>query len=273
MTRRPWPPLLLLLSLAPPAIHAQSAISGTVRVDSTGALLAGVEVVHEGTGRVVRTNAAGRYLLAPLPQGPQVFLFRMVGFHPLRASLTLRQGDTVNFEARLVRQSVQQLDSVTVRGAPSTVGVGLGREAFEERRSRGFGRFIDTAEMRRSEHRKVSDLFRGMSGVNIVRFRECLVPPNRNCSPIEERASSGRGVKSMMPAPGRDDYCWMSVMLDGRALYLSGSGMKVPDLSRDIEVRDLDLVEVYRSAGETPGEFSGAAAACGVILLWSKRAP
>jgi len=63
----------------------------------------------------------------------------------------------------------------------------------------------------------------------------------------------------------------MSVMLDGTWLYVSGSTMKVPDFSRDINIAELDLVEVYRSAAETPGEFSGASAACGVIVLWSRR--
>lgn len=264
--------LLLLTPAMPLTGYAQSTVSGTVRADSTGALLAGVEVLLEGSSQMVRTDASGRYLLPGLPVGTQVILFRLVGYQPFRASILLRAGDTAQFEARLVRQSVQQLDSVTVRGAPSTVGVGIGREAFEERRSRGFGRFIDTAEMRRSEQRKLSDMLRGMQGVSVIRYRHCLSPPNRHCDPIEERAGSARGITSMNPRAGLE-YCWMSVWLDGRVLYLSGSSMKVPDFGRDFRPQELDMVEVYRRAGETPGEYSGSSAACGTILLWSKRAP
>jgi len=152
--------------------------------------------------------------------------------------------------------------------------VGLGREAFFERRERGFGIFLDTEELRRSEHRRLSDLFRGMNGISIIRYRECTTTTPRFCSSPEERAGSRRGETSMVRPPGqRDDYCWMSVFMDGRLLYKSGSSMKVPDLSRDIPISSLDMVEVYRSAGETPGEYSGAGGTCGVILFWSKRAP
>lgn len=60
-------------------------------------------------------------------------------------------------------------------------------------------------------------------------------------------------------------------MVDGVWIYQSGSSTPVPDLSRDIRVAELDLIEVYRSAAETPGQFSGSATACGVILFWTNR--
>lgn len=46
-----------------------------------------------------------------------------------------------------------------------------------------------------------------------------------------------------------------------------------PDLKLLIDVSQLEAIEVYRSASEIPIEFSGPTAACGVIVLWTRRAP
>jgi hypothetical protein len=113
-----------------------------------------------------------------------------------------------------------------------------------------------------------------MNGISIIRFRDCTTGLGRQiCSLPEERAGSRRGETSMVRGPGRDEYCWMTVFLDGSLLYKSGSSMKVPDLSQDIPISSLEMVEVYRSAGETPTEYSGAGGTCGVLLLWSRQTP
>lgn len=171
--------------------------------------------------------------------------------------------------AVLVRESVQVLDSIAITGQV-TRGVRMGREAFEERRLRGFGKFIDSEELRRSEHRKLPEILLAIPGIRVIRWRDC----GANCGgAVEERAANSRGETTISRMGRENTFCWLSVMLDGRWLYVSGSRMGVPDLSRDILISDLDMVEVYRSAGETPGEFSGSGAGCGVILLWSRKAP
>jgi hypothetical protein len=222
----------------------------------------------EGANRQTITNAGGRFALENLPLGSHAVLFRLLGYRPARLLVNLREGDTTRADVTMVREGVQQLDPVVVTERPRAAR-GIGREAFEERRERGFGKFIDSTELRRSEHRRVSDMLRGIPGLKVVRFRECQDPVNKNgCEPVEERAASGRGAISIF---GRTEACWMSVMLDGVPLYLSGSPSPPPDLSTDVRVADLESIEVYRSSAETPTEFGGAAAACGVLLLWSRR--
>lgn len=34
---------------------------------------------------------------------------------------------------------------------------------------------------------------------------------------------------------------------------------------------ELDAIEVYRGASETPIEFGGRGAGCGTVLLWTRR--
>ncbi|MGH7560296.1 MAG: TonB-dependent receptor plug domain-containing protein [Gemmatimonadales bacterium] len=196
-------------------------------------------------------------------------LFRLVGYRPLRIRVELRHNDTLQLDAALVRESIQQLVPIEVTGDPARPR-GIGREAFEERRRLGFGRFIDSTELRRNEHRRLSDVLRTIPGVNLVRFQDCADGPRRRCGPMELRAASGRGETSMIRSRGRE-YCWMSIILDGASLYTSASSSPPPDLSRDIYIADLESVEVYRSASEAPVEFSGASGQCGVIVLWSRR--
>jgi hypothetical protein len=52
------------------------------------------------------------------------------------------------------------------------------------------------------------------------------------------------------------------------------AGMRItldPQLGlNEFTALDLEVIEVYRSAAEVPGEFSGDAN-CGVLVLWTRR--
>ena len=180
----------------------------------------------------------------------------------IRAHLHL-DGDTLVVEVLLVRQGIQRLEPLEVAGRVP-VPRGIGREAFEERRRMGFGKFIDSTVLRRSEHRQVPDMLHGIPGIRAVRYRECLT--SRDCGPTEVRVTSTRAVSH------RDGgYCWMTVMVDGVTLYRSGEIRPPPDLSREFRVADLESIEIYRSTAEVPGEFGGVGGGCGVIVFWSRR--
>ncbi len=249
---------------------AQSALVGVVVEDSSRAPLVGVEIVLEGSGRKVLTTPSGRYLLDNLEEGGHSILFRHVGSRAVRLRVQLRPRDTVRYDAAMVREGPQELEPLEVTaGSPKPTGIG--REGFEERRRLGFGKFIDSTELRRSENRRVPDMLRAVPGVRIVRFRECERNSPNRCGPVEERAATGRGDTSLYRRSGRDEYCWMSVIWDGHPLYWSSSGTSPPDLGRLMRVAEIHAIEIYRSAGEAPTEYSGASGQCGVILLWSRR--
>ncbi|MFN2316092.1 MAG: carboxypeptidase-like regulatory domain-containing protein, partial [Gemmatimonadales bacterium] len=128
---------------------AQGAMSGIVREDSSGRPLPGVEVLLDRTAHRALTNAQGRYLLGGVQAGRYSAIFRAVGHVPVRMDVAIPAGDTIRANATLIRSDVV-LDPIEVIGeTPRPRGDGL--EAFEERRRMGFGRFIDSTEMRRSE--------------------------------------------------------------------------------------------------------------------------
>jgi hypothetical protein len=217
-------------------------------------------VIIEGTDRADTTDSGGRYRL-DAPAGTRIALFRLIGYRPVRLRLQLSRGDSTTANVELVRETAQQLEPIETRAAP-VAPRGIGVEAFEERRRLGFGKFIDSTELRRSGNRRLTDLLRGVPGVRMMYFIE---DPSRPWD-FEWRAASGR----KQTAGG--EPCWMSVVFDGAPIYRSGSLSRPPNFHRDFfEVSGLEAVEVYRSPAEVPQEYGGPSEQCGLLLLWSRR--
>ena len=243
-------------------LGAQAVLTGSAVEDSSGRGLAGVEVVVEGTKRQTTTDPSGRFVLDGLPSGVRVVLFRAIGFRPVRVRVTLTKSDTVRTEARLVADRVQ-LEPIEVTGRPSAPR-GIGVESFEERRRLGFGKFIDSTELRRADNRRLGDVLARIPGLKMIQFREQL--PGGTPGPLELRVASSR--KSGL---GVEGPCWMSVVYDGVFIYRAQSSGRPPDFLREFSASGMQAVEVYRSEAETPLEFGGATAACGTVVMWSRR--
>lgn len=251
--------VMLVLGLSVP-LSAQVTVTGVVREDGTGRPLATVQVMIEGTQRADTTDGAGRYRL-DAPAGTRIALFRLIGYRPVRVRLQLSKGDSSTANVDLVRETAQQLEPIETRAVPDAPR-GIGVEAFEERRRLGFGKFIDSTELRRSEGRRLTDLLRGVPGVRLMYYVEDPARP----WVFEWRAAAGR-KESPDGTP-----CWMSVVLDGAPIYRSGSLSRPPNFHRELfEVSSLEAIEVYRSPAEVPQEYGGSSEQCGLILLWSRR--
>jgi len=256
---RPAAVLLLAVLLLPPPLAGQVTFTGRVIEDGSDRPLQGVQVMIEGTRREATTDAQGRFRL-DAPTGNRVALFRLIGYQPFRLRLQLLRTDSTTAVVQLVRQQAQMLDSIVTTGAmPGPRGIGV--EAFEHRRKLGFGKFIDSTDLRRFEGRKLMDLLRTVQGVKLTYYVEDPARPWE----YEWRLASGRMV-------GGDTYCWMSVVMDGAPIYRSGSRSRPPDFHRDaFQVASLQAVEIYRSPSEVPLEYGGPAEECGLLLLWTRR--
>jgi hypothetical protein len=120
-------------------------------------------------------------------------------------------------------------------------------EDFARRRLTGFGRFFDAKDLRRAEHRRLGDFFAGINGVRVLRggTRAVLVSNRSNCV--------------------------MAVWLDGVPLTGAGSRRSPQDIN-EFSLSQLDGIEVYAGAAETPMELTGAGgSSCGTVVLWTRR--
>ena len=244
--------LLVLVGVLGSTANAQAVIKGSVQ-DSSGRPLVGVQVTLEGTGRETRTDSSGRYLLSVAPETYSV-RFRQLGYGPLTRRAQLIRGASTVVDAVLAPGDVPQLDTVEVRAIRPR---GLGREGFDERRALGLGKFLDSAQLRTMEGRKLHDVLRDQ-GVRIWQTKG-RYNANFASNPIKLTMSG-------------QPECYMSVILDGVAIYRARSRTEVPpDFSRDFMIMSLESVEVYRGAAQTPLEFSGYDLDCGVIVMWTRR--
>jgi hypothetical protein len=234
------------------AASGQAVLAGIVREDSTGRPMSGVEVLVEGTKRQTLTDASGRYLLIDLPTGVRVALFRSIGYRPVRQRIRLVVEDTVLADARLVAEGTV-LPPLEVTGrTPPPAGL---RGGFEERRASGFGKFIDSTELRRNEHMRLGDLMR-RHGIEIVRIRDTRVAPMFRLIPVVANRAK--------------DNCLMKVILNGMAVYDPDRDAGWPTSIDEFTVGSLEAVEVYQNVAQVPVEFSDAIA-CGVVVLWSRQ--
>jgi hypothetical protein len=262
---RHWPVLAFLIFHAS-AASSQAVVTGVVREDSTGRVLAGVEVQIEETSAVARTDSAGRYTLAA-PTGNHIARFRLPGYKPERLRVIANaKGDTVHADATLSRGDAQQLEAVEVKAHP-TGPRGVGREAFAERRALGFGKFMDSTELRQADGRRLSEVLRGSLGIRMINFQEVIPGAGRvpGKGPVEIRAASP--IKTGLDG----GPCWVTVMLDGLVLFGPGAGSKPTDFSRELSVSSLESIEYYRSPAEYLTEFARRGAECGVLVLWTRR--
>lgn len=235
-----------LALLVPPGLEAQSAIAGVVLDDSTGAPVPAVEVVLQAVNLRQMTDSAGKFVLGNLPPGLHLALVRKIGYRPVQLRAILVADDTLNVTVKL---QVAAVELAPIEVTASAIPPGM--EAFEERRRRGEGQFLDWKVLRRSEHRQLSDVLRTVPG---VAFRY------------------GRGNQVILLSSR--ERCPMQIYLDGAKIYepRSGSGRATepPDINQ-FGVTQLEGIEVYSGPAETPVQLGGTGGRCGTVVLWSRR--
>lgn len=243
------------------SLAAQATMSGIVREDSTARPLEGVEVLINGTPHRAVTGPNGRYLLEGLPSGQYQVLFRAVGHLPVRIDVLLADGDTTRANGTMIRSEVV-LTPIEVTGEAMS-SVGLAGPGFEERRRMGFGRFIDSDELRRSEHLRLAD---------VLRRHQVEIKPIGNMNALYA-VGTARGT------PGGVYNCLMSIWIDGTLILPGGvigeleKPLDLYELRKVLEPAALAAAEIYRRDSEMPLQFGGRRSPCGAIVLWTRRGP
>lgn len=239
--------LLLLLALMGPVplLSAQTTISGVVQDSATSGVIANAEILIPAINRLTTADGQGRFEIRNIPPGQHVVQVRAIGYRARGESVSTSGLGTTRVVFELASEAVR-LDSVVVTERPSTRGVGMGFEAFEERRRNRSGIFIDSVDMRRSES---------------LDFRAVL---RRSGVPLDRRTGTkvvGRGAIRNFRQPNND--CLLAV-------YLDGIKMRDFDL-REVHPGMLRAVEVYPSVAQTPPQYDRLDQECGVMLIWTRR--
>lgn len=213
-----------------------SAQEGTARligrlVDrATRAPIEGATVMLTGSGPAVSSDSAGGFRYAGLAPGEHRLEVRAIGYAKGVWLVRLDPGEEAHeFELEGLKYELPEV-VVEAHGALAE---------FERRRARGTGFFFTRGEIERRQAKTLSDLTRGVPGVQTICGRG-------SCAILMARTAKG---------------CRPEFYLDG----FPGSFSVGPDFP----MTGIYGVEVYRSASETPAEFRKPELRCGVIVIWS----
>lgn len=256
-------PRLARVTLELANTEGNAVFAGAV-VDSAQRPLSNVQVTFPDLARVALTDEAGKFRLAGLPAGSHRFVVRKIGYGPVDTSLTIGADERV--DRNVVLSRVVMLDSVR------TVARGSDLE-FEENRKIGLGHFFTRADLEKQEGRRLSEVLAQAPAARAV-----------SIGPRGGYISTSRGPRTMNPvfrhfesgAPdprsGLQYLCYANVYLDGMRLYGGGDNEIVPDINR-FDVANIESIEYYASAAQTPAKYSALNSTCGVVVIHTRRFP
>jgi carboxypeptidase family protein len=250
---------------------------------SSGAPIAGAEIVLPELRLIARTDSLGHAIIAGVLPGTHRVRVRRLGFAPSDVQLRFER-DTTDAVFRLERlaQTLARVD-VSAESMPA------GLKDFESRRKQGFGRFLIEKDLERDYDRPFMDVasvrFPGLALSSDETGHQHLVSVRSNCGatpPSHDPRGNGKIIQrpraSADSSGGFDDGggsggtlmgscnplkkpCFIQVYLDDISLGEADDGM--------IRTWDLSGAEYYTGAS-MPARYRTSGSACGVLLLWSK---
>jgi hypothetical protein len=214
-------------------------ITGVVK-DSSGHAIPNVEVTALKAEKVVRTDTAGKFVLAALSPGNSDISFRRLAYEPVVLLIDVPSEDTTDVEVTL-GVAAQRLTGVVVQDKAEQIRT---LEAFEARRKQGIGHFITRADIEKRRPFMLSDMVRMVPGAKLL--------------PMD----NGR-VALRFARVGRDN-CPPQYYVDG----IQVTGFNIDDMPPG----DVEGVELYGGAAGIPPEFNRlhSTTICGAVIIWTR---
>lgn len=257
--------------LRPAVVSAQSAsntgvVSGFVLTDPGDRPIPNATVrVSGATGSAV-SDSAGKFTLNGVPGGMQRFEVIAVGYKPLRQSIVVSAGQTIEVDLLMVADA-QQLAGVKVAAAGGEGVRTPWKAGFDERKGYGIGTFITTADLERQDaSRWASVVAQRVPGINLVTYNgRASFAISRG--PISDRNTPKGDIVDA--AQGAPKGCYAQVIIDDIVRYASRMGEPLFDVT-SIDPNTVAAVEYY-SVAQLPARFNrGGNAPCGVLVIWRK---
>jgi len=233
---------LLALSIGAETGAAQAVLRGRVIDSELGQALPGAVVrigrAPSAPSPPLTTDTLGRFEARDLATGTLQVSIQVLGYAQAVFTVWLPPSGTVD-QVFALDFTGHQLPALVVearaeRLVPRYV-------AFEERRRRGMGAYFRWDDLK--AYGSVGDALRTVRGVRI------------RCN---------QQTFECFAVMARSPQCHPTWWIDG---------VEVHSFHENTPIRDVYGIEIYRGAGEVPGEYAGSNAGCGVIVLWTKSRP
>jgi hypothetical protein len=234
------------------AATGQPLVSGTIELLTTDSSVVGRAVTDDEGFFALSAAEAGVY---------SVRAWRIDADTVTDGPLELGSGDVRDLDFLLLIEAIElnPLDVTVERGSEHLTEVG-----FYQRSSISNGVFMTRADIEEGISINTTDVLARVDGVQV----------NYRLSPGSPTVMLRAGVATerRLSASGLPDArCLPVIYMDGVTVQRGGgiSSAETFDLESIPPERILAL-EIYRSPAETPAQFTSSAAACGVIVIWTR---
>lgn len=231
---------LLAVAIGPETGASQATLRGRVIDSEVGHPLPGAVVGIQPGPPSLTTDSLGRFEAQQLPAGIAEVTIQAIGYSKGVFRVHLPTSGAVEGVFALEFTGYRLPEVVVQARAELLVPRYLD---FEQRRQRGLGAYLRWDELAKKGYSSVGDALRTLRGVRIECDQESF-----ECFAVMARS------------PRCQPKWWID-------------GVQVNTFHENTPIRDIYGIEVYRGAGEIPGEFGGSDAACGVIVMWTKSRP
>lgn len=272
MPRQPKLVLLGVLLFAGATAAAQGRVTGIVR-DSGGASIAGAEVSVQGVRKPATSGRNGEFDVPDVPAGTVVVSVRRLGYAPYSVIIRLANGETKSLTVEM-NAVPRELDTVAVRDQQLLRENPLLRE-FEDNRKVGLGQFVTRDQLAKMQGGVITPVFNQMRGLIMVRsstvpthawiatkYMPHLVASPADCYELDEMVPG----EATSPVGAACGYCFPQVYLDYTRI---STNKLIPNVGR-FSPDQLQAIEVYAGAAETPNRYSGTQSECGVIVFHTR---
>ncbi len=253
-----------------------SGVFGLVTDATSGEPLESAVVSIQDSEVSVLTNRNGFYAFNDLPQGLYVLEVSNLGYRPREVVVRLAGSGAYKVDVDLSVEAIA-LEGITVTAVPRRL---FGDMVDMQRRMElGFGDFVMKEELERRGG-SLATALQGRAGVRVVtgaggfRERYIVLRSGRDLPGSGARAQGGTENQAQLQALGQaETFCYPAVYVDGSRWSRpksGGVGHDPVDFS-EFYTMDLEAVEIYKGAGSVPGEFGGGDAACGAVVVWTRR--
>jgi hypothetical protein len=267
----------LIASLASHVAAAQTlrgtpaaTLAGVV-TDSTNKPIANAEVTLPDLGKRTATNEQGAFVLPDIPAGSQRLLVRHVGYGPVESQLSFVDGQTIQRHIVMVRST--KLDSVVV----TEKSVDHELDDFEVNKKLGLGHFLTRAELAPQEGRSTGAVLTTLPGITVFAMGSYawVGSGRKNVTSLQGggggRLQLDRGDQAKR-APLWD--CYAVVFVDDQPVFRNqklGNVMEPLFDINSIPVAQIEAIEYYASAAQTPMKYSVLNSQCGVVVIHTLR--
>jgi hypothetical protein len=257
--------VLLAISLHVPAARAQAG-AGSLRVTVTDGEThqplprARVQLLD---GRALVADDGGILVITGLEEGTTVLEVNHIG-HTGRRVLGHVRLDAVAELAVELRPEPIQVEGVAAMGGAFSRNRMV--RDFYRRAESGGGRYFTRAEIERINPRRVSDLFRMVPGMTLVSTSTGERPEMEGGQVGGQRRATSVSRLGGGGSERGAGECPTLYFLDGTPIEPAGGV-----ISNEVDVREVEGIEVYRSVAMAPPQYRRTGNYCGVILIWKRE--